>query len=131
MAQVMERAAMSVLEAILGVDMPWKMVIILAVGGSLACGAAIALLRLALFPEFLLTTRLRRFGLRPLPGTHVFGQTVVWSTIALGWLVVAIVGITILGVCVWYAQPRFGPSFSAAVSSYFEWWASIGVHASP
>ena len=123
--------AMGIWEAILGVGMPWKMAIILAGGGPVACGVAMLSLRVALLPEFFVTARLRRWGLRPLPGTHVFGLAVLWSTKALGVLLVLVIVVAALGIAAWFARSVMPSSLGAVVDLYFEWWSSIGTQPVP
>lgn len=111
---------------ILSTAMPWRVVLILSVGGLAVYGAASFMLRLLLLPEFLLTTRLRRWGLRPIPGTHAFGRVICWAMWLLPLLLCTTLLVAGLSVIGWYVLPGLSGTVAEVVNHFFEWWSSLG-----
>lgn len=113
-------------ELILSAAMPWRIVLILSVGGLAGYGIASLVLRLLLLPEFLLTTRLRRWGWRPIPGTHAFGKVIWWGMRFLRALLCAALVMAVVSVIAWYALPILPTAAVEVLNRFFEWWPSLG-----
>ena len=111
---------------ILDTAMPWRVVLLLCAASLAGYGATSLVLRLILLPEFLLTTRLRRWGWRPIPGTHAFGRVIWWAMWLLFALLCATLVMVVLSVIGWYALPILSGTIADFVSRFFEWWSSLG-----
>ena len=126
MLAVLHDLASSCWKLVLGTAMPWRVALFLSAGGVVGYGVGSIALRLLLLPEFLVTTRLRHWGWRPIPGTHVFGRAIwggVWLLRALLCLAIAL---ALLSFVTWFLVPHLSDTIAEPLRQYFEWWASLG-----
>lgn len=114
----MEEVTGRVWQLLMPIPMPWRFVLI--TGGTIVI--VYQLLRralpLVLLPEFWITTRLRRWGLSPLPGTYVVGDIVIFFIRVLHratWMTLAVVGI---GILAWYMRPSLAET---QIGQYIDW----------
>lgn len=110
-------------ELALPLPTPWRFVLLVGGGVIIAYQLVRRILPLALWPEFLITDRLRRFGLRPLPGTYVFGDLIVWLLKNLRRLTKVALWLVALSFCAWYARPYVADTaFAQYIDKGIEWW---------
>lgn len=106
--------------------MPWRAG--LAIGVVIISGYQVIrrLLPLLLLPEFWITSRLRRWGLRPLPGTYAFGDFITLMIKASRWLAWGAVMVVGVGIITWYAPPSVGNTTLALyIDQSVAWWYSL------
>jgi len=123
MLDFLQDAVRAIWEILLAVPMPWRASLILCVAAVVGHQVGRRLLIFLLLPEFWVTNRLRRWGLRPLPGTYAFDSFVEWSIRILRTLAWISVLLIILGIVAWYAQPFLeGTAFARYVDKGVNWW---------
>ena len=90
---------------LLAIPMPWRAGMITWVVALVGYQVVYLLLILLLFPEFLLTNRLRRWKLRPFPGTYIFDDVIGWAIRLFNVLKWALLVASVLGIIGWYIRP--------------------------
>ena len=84
------------------------------------------LLLLLLLPEFWITSQLRRWGRRPLPGAYAFGDFIGWTIKASRWLMWGAVVVVSVGIITWYTRPSIGDTtLTLYIDRGIAWWYSL------
>ena len=110
-------------ELILPLPITWRFGLFTAGSVIVAYQITHYILPLALWPEFLITDRLRHFGLRPLPGTYILGDMIVWLLHNLQRLTKLALWVIFLLFCLWYVRPYVADTTLAQyIDKSIEWW---------
>jgi hypothetical protein len=110
---------------LLNIPMPWRAELIIWSVAIMGNRLVYHLLRLLLLPEFLITNRLRRWNLKPLPGTYAFGSLIEWSIRILRISTVIVIFTAILGVIGWYIYPYVkedNEKLASYIKHFINWW---------
>ena len=126
MPKLLQDAIKAIWEILLVVPLPWRAASVIGLVIIIGYRVIRRLLPLFLLPEFWITSRLRRWGLRPLPGTYAFGDLIGWIIRVCRWL--AWVGVIVVGVGIiaWYGRPSVeGTTLAQHIDQGIAWWYSL------
>ena len=108
------------------IPMPWRAEIVIWTVALVGYQLLYRFSVLLLLPEFWLTNRMRLWGLKPLPGTYVFGNIVESSVKiyrVLRWMMLLT---AVLGLVAWYSAPFLE---DATLTRYIDqaagWWSAL------
>lgn len=102
---------------------PWRFAVLMGGGIVIADQLTRHILPLALWPEFVVTDRLRRFGLRPLPGVYVYGDLIIWLLKNLRRVTKLVLWLVALSFCAWYVRPYVtDTAFAQYIDKGIELW---------
>jgi hypothetical protein len=113
----------SLSKLLLAIPMPWRAALTTAALALVVYGIVYGILTLSLSLEFQLTNRLRRWNLRPVPGTYIFDDIVEWTIRLFSVLKWMLLIISMLGVIAWYARPRLPDAvYVQYIDQFISWW---------
>ncbi len=108
---------------LLAIPMPWRAALTTAALALVVYGIVYGILTLSLSLEFQLTNRLRRWNLRPLPGTYIFDDIVEWTIRLFNVLKWMLLVVSVLGVVAWYARLMLPDAFYMQyIDQFISWW---------
>lgn len=126
MLSFLRNAIIVVWTFLLTVPMPWRVGLIALIAIIVGYYVLSRVLVLLLLPEFWITNRLRRWRLRPLPGTYAFDRLVEILIRILRVSVWLVLLLSILFVTAWHARPNLEDTILARwIDQSINWWYSL------
>jgi hypothetical protein len=111
---------------LLPVPMPWRAGLILSILTICTYQIAKLIFPILLLPEFLITSKLRKLGYRPLPGVYTYGDAIIWLikvSYRISWIGLLTIGLSII---IYFLQPSLqGTPLDSYISRGLELWSQL------